>query len=196
MRFSVHASLVCSFVRAALGLACHVHGGIQTAARPRHPQAAAKPNPWGIDWANRDYGRRLRLTNGRHVVRRYPARHTEIAKRCRHTTYSARLQDVHYYNLTGDRAKEAIVDISVYNDGCGGRVSKQHVLIVFGRKAGLPVELARLTRSDVTAVDTVKRALVLDRRHWTKDKLGTCREKWDLIDGKFSIRHTTCSSSP
>lgn len=146
------------------------------------------------DWANRDYGKHMRLRDGRYAMRRYPARHTKLAKRCRHTSQTARLLEVSYADVTGDGAENAIVEISTYKNMCSGRGWQRRAIVVFAAQGDTIREVGRFSPADVTAVKHKVGAIVVSRRDSDGTRWLRCTDRW-RYDGKgqaFAIDKSSC----
>ena len=133
----------------------------------------------GVDWANRSYGRRMHLKNGRSTYRRYHMRRTRKRLGCLHTSEGARLKKVRYGDLTGNGRTDALVEISWYKDYCKTRYGGR-VLVAFKYRKGKAVELARVDLTGVTAVRVSKGKIHVKRRVARKGKWLKCASLWRL----------------
>jgi hypothetical protein len=141
--------------------------------------AEARAGIRGVDWANRSYGRRMKLKNGRYTYRRYHMRRDRQAMGCLHTSERARLKKVRYGDLTGDGRTDALVEISWSKDYCKNRYGGR-VLVAFKYRSGRAVELARVDLTEVTAVRVVKGRIHVQRRVARKGKWLKCASQWRL----------------
>ena len=150
------------------------------------------------DWANRDYGRHMRLRDGRYTMRRYPARHTALAKRCRHTTQTARLLEVRYADVTGDGAENAVVEISTYKDMCAGQAWQRRAIVVFAAQGDAIAEVARFSPANVIEVESERGAIVVTRRDSDGTRWLRCTDHWvyDPASASFAIKKSSCTAEP
>ncbi len=164
---------------------------LQAPAPPSTPVALRS-----VDWANRNYGRYLRLHNGRFAMRRYPSRRSPLWHRCRHTTQAANLVEVHYADMTGDSVPEAIVDILTYRNMCTGARWKRRVLIIFKVRAGHVVELDRIAPLTVQRLKIASGTIHVKRLENRRGKIVQCRDAWRLQRGKLRLTRTRCTPVP
>lgn len=165
-------------------------------AQPAPAGADAPRSLKQVDWGNRNYGRRMRLHNGRYIMRRYFRRGTMMARRCRHTSVHTRLRNVHYADLRGNGKPEALVELTHHADFCSGRPVNHRVLIAFAMTKRGVTELARFTPDRVTKVRVIKRDVLVQRREGRNNVWHRCDEVWRLGNKGFKRLRQRCTPEP